>query len=287
MKPLKEIPLSPELLSDTRWRTSTVAEHAQAVERVIMTMRERYADRLTLQDMAEIAFLSPFHFSRVFQRSTGLPPCRFLAALRIEAARRLLLTTQFSVTDVCFEVGYTSIGTFTTQFTEIAGLSPRRLRQLARETTVTGVEAWCANVCSQSKGSDSPTITGHICGPHLPASYIFVGLFSTPVPQGQPIRCVLLTSPDSFQITNVPDGIYHIFAAAFPRSECPLSYLLPDIDSLHVGVATKPLRIRAHQNSGDADVSLRPVHLTDPPILVTLPFLLARHTSEVEAIVRG
>lgn len=274
--------MPPELLHHSRSRAGTLQEHSQAIERVILTMRERFTEPLSLQDMADIAYLSPFHFSRVFQRSTGLPPCRFLAALRIEAARRLLLTTPLSVTDVCFEVGYNSIGSFTTHFAEIAGLPPRRLRQMAAETTVTGVESWCANIASR-KGVEDPAVRGHISGPHLPVGYIFVGLFPTPIPEGQPIRCALLTAPGSFQIAGVPDGIYYIFAAAFPRSECPLSYLLPDAGSLHVGTAHEPLEVCSHWPDVCADVALRRVHLTDPPILVTLPFLLFEHTREAEA----
>src|SRR6266853_3083700 len=86
---------------------------------------------LTLEDLASVACLSPSHFHRVFRRLIGIPPGEFLAALRFQAARRLLLTTSLSVTEICFEVGYTSIGSFTSRFTHLVGLSPRLLRQRA------------------------------------------------------------------------------------------------------------------------------------------------------------
>ena len=94
-------------------QTGTAPLHGLAVERVLATMRERLDEDLTLHDMADVAHLSPYHFTRVFRHVTGIPPCEFLTALRLQEAKRLLLTTGLSVTDVCFEVGYSSLGTFT------------------------------------------------------------------------------------------------------------------------------------------------------------------------------
>src|SRR5437763_3941434 len=107
------------------------APHRRAVERVIAAMRERPGEPLTLETMGKIAGLSPHHFNRVFRRVTGVPPRRFLGALRLEAAKQLLLTTPLSVTEVCFEVGYGSVGTFTTRFTQLVGVPPGELRRLA------------------------------------------------------------------------------------------------------------------------------------------------------------
>ena len=89
--------------------------------------------RSPLDEMARIAYLSPFYFNRIFRQLTGVPPRRFHTALRIDAAKRLLLTTDLSVTEMCLEVGYQSLGTFTTHFHELVGVSPRALRRLASE----------------------------------------------------------------------------------------------------------------------------------------------------------
>src|SRR5438132_7290437 len=109
----------------------TLAAHKQAVERAIQIMHTHLQEVLTLEDLASVACLSPSHFQRVFHRLIGIPPGEFLSALRFQVARRLLLTTPLSVTDICFEVGYTSTGSFTTHFTHRVGLSPRLLRQRA------------------------------------------------------------------------------------------------------------------------------------------------------------
>ena len=111
---------------------SAQRDHFQeAVGPVVRAMRENLAAGLTLADMADIACLSPFHFHRVFHQAAGIPPGQFLTALRMDAAKRLLLTTTESVVDVCFAVGYSSPGTFTTGFTRLVGETPERVSRAA------------------------------------------------------------------------------------------------------------------------------------------------------------
>lgn len=78
--------------------------------------------------MAEIASMSVYHFARVFREQTGLPPATYLAALRLSEAKRLLIETSLSVADICSKVGYNSIGTFTSRFTQVVGMSPGKFR---------------------------------------------------------------------------------------------------------------------------------------------------------------
>ena len=114
-----------------RHRASTVASRRHAVEKVIGVMHEQLGQALSLEDMAAIANSSPFHFNRVFRQVVGIPPAQFLYALRLQKAKHLLLTTTLNVTDVCYEVGYNSLGSFTTRFTDLVGVSPTHLRRLA------------------------------------------------------------------------------------------------------------------------------------------------------------
>lgn len=102
----------------------------QAVERAIETMQNNLGERVTIDDMARSAMFSKFHFSRMFQRATGLSPGRFLTALRFEEAKRLLVSTSFTVSDISHQVGYNSVGTFSTRFRSSVGVSPTAYRQL-------------------------------------------------------------------------------------------------------------------------------------------------------------
>jgi AraC-like DNA-binding protein len=88
----------------------------------------RYADALSVADMARAAHLSPAHFSRQFQRVFGESPHRYLLTRRLERAAALLRTTDWSVADVCMAVGLTSLGSFTTSFGRMFGKTPTAYR---------------------------------------------------------------------------------------------------------------------------------------------------------------
>jgi transcriptional regulator GlxA family with amidase domain len=88
----------------------------------------RYADPLTVADMARAARLSPAHFSREFRRAFGESPHQYLLTRRLERAAALLRTTDWSVARIGTAVGLTSIGSFTTSFGRIFGRSPTSYR---------------------------------------------------------------------------------------------------------------------------------------------------------------
>jgi AraC-like DNA-binding protein len=240
-------------------------------------MREQIAEPLSLQHMAEIAAFSPYHFDRVFRQVTGIPPGRFLTALRMQAAKRLLLTTQLTVTEICFEVGYHSPGTFSAHFAQLVGLPARRLRSLAANNNLSYPAAQAHLRKDSLQASQAGAgIVGCVRAPESVAGPILVALFPTPIPQSQPVACSLLIAPGSYRIESVPDGRYHVFSTALPSSEDRLACLLSDEVKLHVGVGQTPLEIRAGQVHGCTDLTLHQVELIDPPILITLPFLLAQ-----------
>lgn len=88
----------------------------------------RYAEPLTVDDLARAAGLSRAHFSRAFRRAFGEPPHAYLLTRRLERAAALLRTTDRPVADVCWAVGLRSLGSFTTSFTRTYGLSPTAYR---------------------------------------------------------------------------------------------------------------------------------------------------------------
>ena len=253
-------------------RASTVLAHRMAVERVVTSMRERLESPFSLQDMANVAFLSPYHFNRVFRSITGIPPQAFLTCLRMEAAKRLLLTTGLRVTDVCFSVGYQSVGTFTSRFTELVGLPPRRFRELSKDEG-----SLLRAVLLSLQAAQSPTerpgraaaVAGRISDPDFGGGAIFVGLFPVQAPRGRPAGCAFLSGPDAYRVTGVADGRYRIMAAGFACSPDIRDYLLPDHSRLRVGIS-RPLVVRDGAVVGNADVTLRPMEPIDPPIVIAL-----------------
>lgn len=88
----------------------------------------RYAEPLTVEDLARAAGLSRAHFSRAFRRAFGESPHGYLLTRRLERAAALLRSTDRSVADVCLSVGLQSVGSFTTSFTRTYGMSPTAYR---------------------------------------------------------------------------------------------------------------------------------------------------------------
>ena len=90
-------------------------------------MDREYAEPLSVPDMARAALMSPAHFSRKFRAAYGETPYSYLMTRRIERAQALL-RQGMSVTDACVAVGCTSLGSFSSRFTEIVGETPSQYR---------------------------------------------------------------------------------------------------------------------------------------------------------------
>jgi AraC-like DNA-binding protein len=88
----------------------------------------RYAEPLDVPELARAARLSPAHFSREFARAFGETPHRYVLTRRLERAAMLLRTTDRTVADICMTVGLRSVGSFTTSFGRMFGMSPTAYR---------------------------------------------------------------------------------------------------------------------------------------------------------------
>ena len=99
------------------------------LRRVRDRIDREYAEPLDVEALARGVNLSAGHLSREFRRAYGEPPYSYLMTRRIERAKTLLRRGDLSVTDVCFEVGCSSLGTFSSRFSELVGMSPSAYRQ--------------------------------------------------------------------------------------------------------------------------------------------------------------
>ncbi|AFU05659.1 helix-turn-helix transcriptional regulator [Nocardia brasiliensis] len=84
----------------------------------------RYADPLDLDELAAAAGVSKYHFLRAFAAVYGLTPAAYLTERRIERAQDLLRSTNLTVTEVCMLVGYSSLGSFSSKFRKLVGVTP-------------------------------------------------------------------------------------------------------------------------------------------------------------------
>lgn len=249
------------------------------VTRVIEAMHAQIDQPMPLHDMAKIASMSLFHFSRTFRKRTGVPPCQFLYALRLEEARRLLLTTGRGVLEICYDVGYNSLGTFTRRFTELFGLSPTRLRGLARRPASSLIARLEADAIEPDE-LPAPKLSGTVTAPDDFDGLFFIGLFASALPQGHPVRCRVLDAAGDFRLTNVPPGVYTLFAAGVPWSEDPKQYLHYEWalraggQTIHVSDDDPPQRV---------NLRLRAPLPSDPPILMTFPVMAPPHARGLDA----
>jgi AraC-like DNA-binding protein len=95
-------------------------------------MRYAYGRPISLPDVAAHANLSPYHFLRIYKRAYGETPHEFLTRLRLVRAKTLLAKGSHNVTEACFEVGFSSLGSFSSLFAGRVGLSPSEYRRHAR-----------------------------------------------------------------------------------------------------------------------------------------------------------
>ncbi len=115
------------------------AQHLRDLAR-LRRVRDRidreFAQPLDVEALARGAHMSAGHLSRQFRLAYGESPYSYLMTRRIERAMALLRRGNLSVTDVCFAVGCASLGTFTTRFTELVGMSPGMYRRSEARATV-------------------------------------------------------------------------------------------------------------------------------------------------------
>jgi AraC-like DNA-binding protein len=105
------------------------------LRRVRDRIDREYARPLDVEALARDAHMSPGHFSRLFRQAYGESPYSYLMTRRIERAMALLRRGDLSVTEVCFAVGCSSLGTFSTRFTELVGMPPSEYRRVQAEAT--------------------------------------------------------------------------------------------------------------------------------------------------------
>lgn len=116
------------LLTDTGAHTSS--HLSLALESTIVYINENFQTPITLAELAEKVALSPFYFSRVFAKETGMTPHQYIIATRLNAAKFLLKTTDISIKEIAFNSGFTSESSFCSTFKKWEHITPSEYRVL-------------------------------------------------------------------------------------------------------------------------------------------------------------
>jgi AraC-like DNA-binding protein len=127
------------------WTTPTTGSSLVGLCRARDLIRDCFTEPITLVDCADEAGLSPWHLLRSFRGAFGETPKQFLTRLRLEQAQHLLTVTDRPVTEVCFDVGFSSLGTFSTLFKRAVGCPPTEYRRRVRAwVTAPGFRPWAS-----------------------------------------------------------------------------------------------------------------------------------------------
>jgi AraC-like DNA-binding protein len=137
------------------------AQHLSDLTR-LRRVRDRidreYAQPLDVEALARDAHMSAGHFSRQFRLAYGESPYGYLMTRRIERAMALLRRGDLSVTEVCFEVGCSSLGTFSTRFTELVGMPPSTYRRDAARATAGMPPCVAKQVTKPIRNREAPVV---------------------------------------------------------------------------------------------------------------------------------
>ncbi|HKN56109.1 MAG TPA: helix-turn-helix transcriptional regulator [Amycolatopsis sp.] len=140
--------------------TSAADQHLRdlaRLRRVKDLIDREYAKPLDVEALARSANMSAGHLSREFRRAYGESPYSYLMTRRIERAMALLRRGDLSVTEVCFEVGCSSLGTFSTRFAELVGMSPSVYRREAAGETEGMVPCVAKQVTRPIRNREAPS----------------------------------------------------------------------------------------------------------------------------------
>jgi AraC family transcriptional regulator len=225
---------------------------------------------LDLERLARIAAVSKFHLVRVFDELTGTTPHHFLACLRVQRAKELLLDPGASISQVCLEVGYASLGTFSKTFSGLVGVSPQDFRAMPKRLSIKQFAMAVWRYLAADHEISGPSLDGTIESPAGRRGFIFVGAFTRGVPQGAPSSGTVLVKPGAFRIERPSIPEFHLLAV-----------LIPFTANLSAMMATWPVGLVASLRLANANpgaevhprLQLRPLRVTDPPIVLALPAL--------------
>ncbi|MFD5069229.1 helix-turn-helix domain-containing protein [Streptomyces sp. NPDC058369] len=231
----------------------------QVVERAVRIIRERYAEPLSLDEVARAVLMSKFHLLRVFDQFTGVTPGRFLGAVRMGEAKRLLRLSDLGVATISAEVGYSSTGTFTRRFSESVGVTPTRYRELSR-----GRGALAVGPPGVRRGRVGRCrVRGVVRAAAEPDSPVCIGAFDGPILQGQPFGWTTTDRLGSFCLPLLPQGVCHVHAAMRAAAGTPGR---PVVFTAVLG----PLRLDPFADC-EVELVLRPRTWSQPPILFAIP----------------
>lgn len=252
-------------------RTPQIPAPQDTIREVLEVIRTDPRADHSLSALSERFFYSRFHFHRLFMAHTGTTPARYIAGVRMRESKRLLINTEYSVMEISAAVGYSSVGTFTTQFSNLVGVPPATYRKLID----TAEPLHLGDLYDTPSGSYGATID---CPSDLTDPITFVGIFRTDLPQGHPVSYSMTHRPE-ISYAPIDEGTSAtMFAVSHEADQSLVEVDLSD----SAGTLVAATALGGPDPLAPAQVELRPQSDLDPPIVSSAPLLqLLRQTGRL------
>lgn len=243
------------------------------IREVAHALRSSPEQPWSLEDLAEMACYSRYHFSRLFAQETGVSPVQFQTAHRFRYARDLLLTTDLPIIDVCDAVGYQGLGTFTSRFRQFVGVSPSMFRELPHR--IAGARFGDETLIMSAGGPAVIDVSFALPAPEsqIPEpDSVYVGVYPAAAAAGRPITGTWTRPIGPVSIAGVPAGRWVLLAAAYQRPIDGLGHL-HSASPLVTG-GTAPFTVQPSHGVTAQRITLEPPGPLSAPVLTALPALL-------------
>lgn len=231
---------------------------------ILREMRRDPAADFSTSAAAQRLGTSPQRLIQQFRRLTGVSPLRFRAAIRIDAAKHLLATSDLPVTEVAARCGYDSLGTFVRTFHAMVGISPTGFRHSASDGGST-----LAGFTLGGDEFDEIRVAGIVPNPRPDrAMLVALGLFHNAIPVSRPLAGAVFLGCGRFLLPAPASGPLHLLGFAIPEDHS--LWLASASDEIHV--FSQELTI-AGPEILLCEPKWRRLTLYDPPIVFALPVL--------------
>lgn len=248
-------------------------EHRDVVSKVILNMKKVENSDVSLDEWADFACLSKFELISAFKKLTGIPPMTFHNAEKLEIAKKLLVFDKMPATQVCFEIGFESLGSFVTKFGSNVGITPANY---ARTMSAFGfAELFAHSLLSRRPVSRSAgtSIEVHFDEPRTAIKpSLIAAVFSRAYPSGTPAGWRFV--PPTRRLALFHSGLTGYCLAA----SMPLWPRLSELVNFHPALIGRSALTRT---DGEIRLMLRPPTIFDPPITLAIPALFCREFAEV------
>lgn len=232
-------------------------------------IEDHSADQITLDDVADAVAYSRFHLGREFSAAVGMGPIAYLATWRFRHAKELLVTTDEKVVDICMEVGFSSLGTFSRRFVEDVGVTPAAFRRLPDVLSDTPPAERHLPGGARRGGRVEARLRWTETALAASTGWVYAGLFGQRAARGRPVCGSLFRQDEAVVFEDVPPGQWWVLAAAFTTDDV-LHQLLPDRPV--TGGSPAPLTVTGGTTTTATITMMAPLHW-ETPITVALPTL--------------